>query len=264
MFLRLAGVSVPACLLLESIWIEPAWINLTHLQLSESPTRRIVHFSDLHYKGNRSFLTRVMERINASSPDLVCFTGDIVEDSAFLQEALDILSAVQKPMYGVPGNHDYWSGAPFPAIADCFASTGGAWLVDRKVALDEGAIRIEGRSGQEQTAHPAGQKGPPMEDDGRGKEPGDMQSKSLLLCHYPAIVKNLERDSHDLILAGHSHGGQVRLPLMGAPMLPYGVGEYEKGFYPTPAGPLYVNVGIGTYLLPVRFLCRPEITLVDL
>jgi uncharacterized protein len=67
-----------------------------------------------------------------------------------------------------------------------------------------------------------------------------------------------------LILAGHSHGGQVRLPFWGALIVPRGVGRYDLGYYKTAGGPLYVNAGIGTYRLPFRFNCRPEITLITI
>ncbi len=67
----------------------------------------------------------------------------------------------------------------------------------------------------------------------------------------------------DLILAGHSHGGQVRLPVVGGLVIPYDVGKYEKGLYETKAGTLYVNPGIGSYGIPLRILCRPEITVIE-
>jgi uncharacterized protein len=66
------------------------------------------------------------------------------------------------------------------------------------------------------------------------------------------------------VLAGHSHGGQIRLPVIGALFLPSRVGPYEMGLYQTQAGPLYVNPGIGTFLVPICLWCRPEITVVEL
>jgi predicted MPP superfamily phosphohydrolase len=77
------------------------------------------------------------------------------------------------------------------------------------------------------------------------------------------MAKGLGR-SFDLILAGHSHGGQIRLPFIGALIVPKGVTPYEHGFYETPGGPLYVNAGIGTYRLPLRWNCPPELTLVTI
>lgn len=66
------------------------------------------------------------------------------------------------------------------------------------------------------------------------------------------------------MLAGHSHGGQVRIPFWGALVLPNRVGLYDLGLFQTMIGPLYVNPGIGTFLLPVRSWCRPEISLIEL
>jgi len=68
----------------------------------------------------------------------------------------------------------------------------------------------------------------------------------------------------DLILAGHSHGGQVRLPFYGPLILPFGVGAYDLGLFQTSAGPLYVNAGIGYFYANVRFNCRPEITVFEM
>jgi predicted MPP superfamily phosphohydrolase len=86
----------------------------------------------------------------------------------------------------------------------------------------------------------------------------------LLLCHYPKVADARHQTNYDLILAGHSHGGQIRVPFFGAPVVPFGVGNYVRGLHQTGAGPLYVNVGVGTFLIPVRFCCRPEITLIQL
>jgi hypothetical protein len=68
----------------------------------------------------------------------------------------------------------------------------------------------------------------------------------------------------DLILAGHSHGGQVRLPLFGPIVEPSRIGKYDQGLFQTPAGPLYVNPGIGYCLYNARFNCRSELTVFEL
>jgi hypothetical protein len=85
-----------------------------------------------------------------------------------------------------------------------------------------------------------------------------------LLIHYPAWVERLAGVSLDLILAGHSHGGQVRLPFLGAVLIPGGIGRYDLGLFQTPAGPLFVGAGVGWFYLKARFNCRPEITLIEL
>jgi hypothetical protein len=91
----------------------------------------------------------------------------------------------------------------------------------------------------------------------------DPQTKNILLLHYPAWVKKLGGQRFDLLLAGHSHGGQVRLPFFGALMLAYGVDEYDRGLFQTPNGPLYVNPGLGWFVTRARFGCRPEITVIE-
>ena len=82
--------------------------------------------------------------------------------------------------------------------------------------------------------------------------------------HYPQMANWLGEQRFDLILAGHSHGGQVRMPFYGALWLPDAVGPYQLGYYDTPAGPLFVNAGIGTYWFPLRWNCRPEVTVVTI
>ena len=69
----------------------------------------------------------------------------------------------------------------------------------------------------------------------------DPERKNILLVHYPAWVKRLAGQKFDLMLAGHSHGGQVRIPFYGPIMVPYGVDEYDLGLFQTESGPLYVT-----------------------
>jgi predicted MPP superfamily phosphohydrolase len=195
-------------------------------------------------------LLSVVATINSLSPDFVCFTGDLIEDGKFLAEVLEILSSIKTPLYGIPGNHDYWSKASFEPIRKCFAATGGAWLVDEQIKIANGKINLIGQA-QLGPRHPVPAATPGM--------------KNLLLMHYPAWVKNLGGQKYDLILAGHSHGGQVRIPFYGPVMVPFGVDEFDQGLFQTTSGPLYVNPGIGyIYDYNFRFNCRPEITVIEL
>ena len=187
--------------------------------------------------------------INSLSPDFVCFTGDIMEEGKYLPEALEILSGVKAPMYGVPGNHDYWSRVPFGGISKCFTATGGAWLVDQQCVIADEKINLIGLA-RFNRRNPL----PPV-------KPG---MKNILLMHYPAWVKQLGGGLFDLILAGHSHGGQVRIPFFGPIIVPSMVDEYDLGLFQTKSGPLYVTSGIGWYPVPIRFNCRPEITVIEI
>ena len=279
-----------ACCLVDGLLIEPHWLKVDRLTFSNRPSLRIVHISDLHYKGNRRYLARIVAEINKLHADAVCFTGDIVENTEYLGDALDALAGIQAPLYGVPGNHEYWSGASFEKIAECCEKTGGAWLADRTVVAVGGKLVIVGKSGSDITTRSVasefvmqGRKVDwPVPQTGGARSSGSVSDavaslrqsavasapsvarKRVLLAHYPAVVDDIKGETYDVILAGHAHGGQVRLPFIGALLVPFGVNGYQMGTYSTPAGPLHVSAGLGTFFLPVRFYCRPEITLIEI
>jgi len=243
-------MSVTGLAIADAKLVEPTWLKVRTVPVSgEKAGCRLVHFSDIHHKGDREYLQAVVNRINSLNPDFVCFTGDLIEAREFLKETLDVLAGIKAPLYGVPGNHDYWSQAPFKIIIEGFKDMGGAWLLNERRSIAGGKINLIGITHD----HPAELLAPP--------KPGE---KNILLMHYPAWVKNLKGHPLDLILAGHSHGGQVRIPGYGPLYLPFLVDQYDMGLFKTSAGPLYVNPGIG-YLheLSVRFNCRPEITVFD-
>ncbi|MEO8440625.1 MAG: metallophosphoesterase [Spartobacteria bacterium] len=246
-FLGLGLVALPAVAGLDGRFVEPTWLHITQLDFHPQPTCRFVQFSDLHYKGDAEFASKLVATINDLAPDFVCFTGDLLEDKRYAPEALDFIRRIERPVYGCPGNWDYGSGASFIEYYKAFHATGGGWLVDRSVVLPKHDLEIVGMGLR-----------------GVHALTGPRAARQLLLIHYPTQADRLDGRRYDLILAGHSHGGQVRLPLYGALVLPYGVGRYQKGSYESLGGPLYVNVGIGTYMYPVRFNCRPELTVVQM
>jgi uncharacterized protein len=248
-FIFLSLAATPALVCADASWLEPQWVKTRFIKLpGNNPTHRIVHITDIHHKGDRPYLESVVAKINCLSPDAVCFTGDLIEQKRFIPETLEILQKIKSPLYGVPGNHDYWSHGNFAEIEKAFAATGGAWLMDSQATMADGKVHITGVTCL------------------RGKPaalPPKPDGKNIMLLHYPLMA---ERVAHpfDLILAGHSHGGQVRIPFYGALLLPYWVGKYEVGMFQVPAGPLYVNPGIGWMGTPLRFNCRPEITVFEI
>ena len=242
-FLGLTALALPAALGPVSAAVETTMLRVTKLQHGPGPCR-FVHFSDFHYKGDAGYAAEVVRTINELTPDFVCFTGDLIEEARFAAEAFSIVRQISAPVYGAPGNHDYQSGVPFSEYAAAFGATGGAWLADSSALLPEHDLELVGFARGGERAFKAPQ-----------------ASRQILLLHYPQVAHGLSRE-FALILAGHSHGGQIRLPFYGALVLPKGVGQYELGYYETPGGPLYVNAGIGTWRIPFRWNCRPEITLI--
>jgi len=247
-FLRHTLWATPLLAFADAFAVEPEWVKVRTVRPSSSKsTHRLVQFTDVHHKGDRAYLQSVVDKINKLSPEFVCFTGDIVEDTKFLSEALELIQAIKSPVYGIPGNHDYWSHADFNVIAKCFSRTGGAWLLDEEIVTTDGKINIIGATCM--------------------KAPNirlRAGMKNIMLIHYPAWVEKLAGQEFDLILAGHSHGGQVRIPFYGPLIVPFGVNQYDLGLFQTSSGPLYVNAGIGYFHLNVRFNCRAEITVFEI
>lgn len=246
-FLRLALYGSPGLAFAHMAVVEPHWLKVSRLSLAQGPpVARFVHFTDQHFKGDHDWFARIVAEINALKPDFVCFTGDLIEEKEHLAEALEWIQQIKAPVYGVPGNHDYGSNADFADFAKAFAATGGAWLTDASVSAADGLVRLHG------LACRAGVVIPPV--------PG---VKNILLAHYPIWCEKVAPHRFDLMLAGHSHGGQVRIPFYGPLITPFNVGRYNLGRYETLAGTLYVGAGTGCFYVNLRFFCRPEITLVE-
>ena len=246
-FLGLTALTLPVALGVDARFIEPTALRVTKFNLGGRGSCRFVHFTDFHHKGDVKYAAEVVRTINELAPEFVCFTGDLVEDARFATEALSFIQQIRAPVYGSPGNHDYWSRVSFPDFERAFEATGGAWLVDRTIVLPKHDLELVGMALRGIHAFTA-----------------PRASRQVLLMHYPEMANGLHDRRFDLILAGHSHGGQVRLPFYGALIVPHGVGPYELGYYETPGGPLYVNAGIGTYRIPLRLNCRPEVTVITM
>jgi predicted MPP superfamily phosphohydrolase len=244
-FLRFGLYGAPIAIAGNAFGIEPEWIRVRRVTLPARGRARLVHFTDLHFKGDTPFLQSVVAEINALAPDVVCFTGDIIEEAEWLDEALKVLSGVKAPMVGIPGNHDHWSGADFKAVRECFSATGGAWLENARFDLPKLGLNIIGIDRMKESFAPV---------------PG---RRNIVLIHYPEWADQLGESRYHLILAGHTHGGQVRIPFYGPLILPFSTGNYDMGLFQTQAGPLYVNPGIGCFYLNVRFNCRPELSVFE-
>ena len=104
---RLGRISASGLLLTaaDAVCLEPHWLKIRRLRIgTDAPVCRFAYFTDLHYKGDRTFVQSVVAAINALNPDFVCFGGDLIEETRYLPAALELLSGITAPMYGVPGN----------------------------------------------------------------------------------------------------------------------------------------------------------------
>src|SRR5437870_1660769 len=172
-FLGLGLIALPVAAALDAWLIEPTWLRVTRLELNP-PGCRLVHFSDFHYKVDTAYAARVIRTINELRQEFVCFTGDLVEDRRYADEALSFIRQIKRPVFGCPGNHDYSSHANFADYEKAFGATGGAWLVDRSVVLESHNIEIVGMglAGVHILAEPKAE-------------------RRILLIHYPMLADRL-------------------------------------------------------------------------
>ncbi|MGQ7276659.1 metallophosphoesterase [Brevibacillus thermoruber] len=223
---------------------------------------RMVHFSDTHlgpYWGIEE-LRRVVDLINREKPDLICFTGDLVDKSTrLLSAAVPVLRALQAPLgkFAVLGNHD-WRYGQQAVIHQALLDAEFQVLNNRHVRTEHKGAGLY-VAGVDDVLHGT----PDLAGALAGIPAGE---PVILLVHEPDFADEAARYPVHLQLSGHSHGGQVRLPLIGHLATPELGQKYVSGLMQ--AGergmPVYTNRGLGTTILPVRFLCRPEVTVLTL
>lgn len=245
---------------------EPNWLDVTKMELplknlpSAFSGTRLVHFSDVHLGFNKDAgdLERLVEHIKEAQPDIICFTGDIVDSKAEdLTDAVASLAELKAPLgkYAIFGNHDYQNTE---LLARLLQSAGFRLLRNESVLIKQGGAVIA-VTGLEDLL-----KGTPDPEAALKDVPDGIFT--LLLMHEPDYADTAEGYPFHLQLSGHSHGGQIRLPFVGAPYTPYGSLKYISGLYHTEkkAMPVYVNRGFGETYMPLRLLCRPELTILTL
>ena len=258
--------------------IERHWVEITHreIRLRSLPAAfdgmRIVQLSDIHLdEFTEPFLLRhAIDQINRLRPDAVLLTGDFVsyefsprkfsERSAW--QCAEMLRELKCPeRYAILGNHDHWLSAT--EVTRALRGSGITVLINSYLSLERNGDRIW-LSGLDDPlcGRPDLEKAIPA-------TIRDIEGQPLILmCHEPDYADDLlahpAGKSIGLMLSGHTHGGQVRLPFVGALELPPGGRKYVEGLFRLGSMQLYVNRGIGTIGVPFRFACPPEITEITL
>jgi hypothetical protein len=248
--------------------IEPGWLELTQLTL-ELPRLtlafagyRLVHISDIHadedwMHGER--LGEIVALVNQQQPDAVAITGDFVTRRA--EAFVDVLHAALRELrprdatVAVLGNHDHWSN-PW-AVREMLAASGIVDVSNTVYTVQRGSELL----------HLAGVDDVWEEQDRLDAVLAQLPpaGAAVLLAHEPDFAdRSAPHGRFDVQLSGHSHGGQVRLPLFGPPILPYLGERYPVGLYRVGEMWQYTTRGVGMVRPQVRFNCRPEITVLTL
>jgi uncharacterized protein len=231
----------------------------------------IAQLSDFHYDDHFSVvpIRKAVDIVNGLRPDFIVLTGDFVtvplfkgylgggkRAARFIDPCAPLLAELhaRRAVLAILGNHDCASDPG--RITETLQACGVPVLRNRSLPFEQAGQRLW-FAGVDDVLE-----GDPDLDAALRQIP--KSEPIILLAHEPDFADIVAQHAVDLQLSGHSHGGQIRFPLIGAPYLPPLATKYPRGLRRIRELTLYTNVGIGTIRLPVRFACAPEITLFTL
>ena len=216
---------------------------------------RIAQVSDVHFPGNRTAAAAALEHLHRERPDIVLLTGDMIETREALRYVRSFTGDARGRLatVAVLGNWEHRAGAAGSVAESAYRSAGAELLVNRSTTVDVGGV--------------------PLTlvgiDDPVSGSPDLIQARlnviagstEIWLVHAPGYLEEPPARTSappSLMLAGHTHGGQIRIPLLPA-VKPTGAGRFLEGWYYDTIAPLYVSRGVGTTGIPARFLCPAEL-----
>lgn len=222
---------------------------------------RIVQISDLHNAEFGKENKKLLETIRSCSPDIIVITGDLVDSNhtnveravAFVNEAVKIA-----PVYYVTGNHEYWlEPSENEQMMQGILAAGACDLDDEAVRIEKGdsSFMLAGLDDQH------------LSDETLKNLLQEQKNElSIVLAHEPQYLQNYANAGADLVLTGHAHGGQIRLPFVGGIVAPDQgfLPEYTSGKYNRADTEMIVSRGLGNSIIPVRLFNYPEVVCVEL
>lgn len=227
----------------------------------EAGSARLAIFSDAHEGlfANAVPMSRIAAKVGVAKPDAVLIAGDFVYYLApdRYEETFGALSAINAPVFGVLGNHDV--GLPGPDVGAPLTKSLeelGVYMLDNEVeTIEIGDARVEIAGLSELWAH--GQNRKLLEE--RGDAP------RLVLTHNPATIQELRpQEAVDILIAGHTHGGQINIPVLTCALMRDACRVTRYGFAETGRGLVFVTSGTGMVGLPMRFNAAPRIDVINL
>jgi uncharacterized protein len=257
---------IPVITLAYAVFIEPYSIEIKEVAISSPDIphsfdgKRIVFVSDIHNGDyfSRERVTNLVSRINGLKPDMIILGGDYAYwGSTNTSVCFEELKNLQAPIgkYGVLGNHDYWEGEP--EVLKNMNYSGITSLNNQGYWIYSGSERIR-LGGVSDLWHGMADPIPTIIE-------ANQSDYVIMVSHNPDYAEELETPIVDLVLSGHTHGGQVTLFGLWAPYMSSSYDQkYRGGFVDTAFTTVYVTRGIGMTLLPIRFFARPEITVLAL
>lgn len=221
---------------------------------------RIVQISDLHNVKFGKNNQKLVDRIRECAPDMIVLTGDLVDSNhTNVDRAVQFVNEIVKicPVYYVTGNHEYWlDTSEYENLMDGVASAGVIILDNQVVEISrwDAKFRLVGLDDKS------------LADGTLEALLSDEKELTVVLAHEPQYFARYAGTGVDLVLSGHAHGGQFRLPFVGGIVAPDQgfLPEYTAGEYYMNGTEMIVSRGLGNSVIPVRLFNYPEIVCVEL
>lgn len=250
--LKIITLLVSVLILIYSTCFEPYQMERTFHEVTIGTSGKsllVAHISDLHTAGLGTIELKVIHSILSEKPDIIFITGDIATPGGTAQGYEDVLSKLQAPLgvYFVQGNWEYWE--PIKGLKHILKKANIIDLTNKYIHIKDDLWLVG------------------LDDELAGVPKLDTykivpgKDKIISIFHSPALFESIGHKT-DLAFAGHSHGGQIRLPFIGALWTPEGTGKYDAGWFQEGKARMYVSRGLGNSILPIRFNCKPEISFI--
>lgn len=226
---------------------------------------KILHVSDLHNKNFGKAQSKLLAQAQQTAPDIIAVTGDLIDKRregmgaamAFISRAVKIA-----PVYYVPGNHEHTSGV-YQKIRSRLSACGVCVVDDKTACLGKDGRKINLMGIKDREFFNTGKAYERMLS---SLDEQRAETLSILLTHRPEKFELYQQFGFDLVMVGHAHGGQFRLPVIGGLYAPHqGVfPRYTSGLYMRGGKGMVVSRGLGNSLFPQRLFNRPELVVIEL
>ncbi len=274
-FLRL--IAALAVLVIAAIWViignRHVGVTRYTVESNRIPAAfdyfKIAVISDLHNAEFGTDNSRLLKLTEDEDPDMIAVTGDLIDsnrtDIRIAEKIIDQIVDIA-PCYYVTGNHEAWIGAEYQELEETLLDKGVIVLHDKTVKLvrDDESIQIAGLEDPAFSEEAVANGEELLKSRLKDMEIDD--SFCILLSHRPEIFDAYVSMDIDLVLSGHAHGGQFRLPFIGGLIAPdQGIlPEYDAGEYMEDNTTMIVSRGLGNSIVPIRFNNDPELVIVEL
>ncbi|MEB9613106.1 metallophosphoesterase [Bacillus cereus] len=258
------------------LYLQNNLISITEVKITSSkiPSSfkgyKILQISDLHNKKFGDNQDVLIQKIKSIDPDIIAITGDLIDSKSYDAEvSMQLIREIVKkyPVYFVTGNHEQWSGK-YNSLEKELKKYGVNVLRNEHVGIRNGKqeINLLGIDDPEFGTGNRDEGNIIIDEIKKAKIEMQPDRYNVLLSHRPEFIKEYTNERLDLVLSGHAHGGQVRLPFIGGLVAPnQGVlPKYTAGLYVEQNTSMVVSRGLGNSIIPQRILNRPEIVVVQL